>query len=565
MICILSRPLLPANQSLRATVFACLFAFLASVVVAQDSAPSKQGAPAKETEPTKTTAVQTGATTKPNAATPFSQAMDLYREREILKAMAKFKEVAELGGVDAAASYAWLSRLQLVMREPDAAAASADKALQLDRELPTAQSAKGEVYYRQGKFAEAQEIFRKIVLSETPDARAYLGLAKIHWVNGNYRSASQVLDHAIKLDRQDPEIFWRWLPTLEEVQQLKELKSQLAMATNPEARQTATLKHAIQAREDQEKRPRGGCKLISPPTSTELKLEMLLRGPNRLAGYAIPVRLNDTKATLQVDTGAGGIIINTRVAQKARLQKFSDIRLGGIGDDGPSHGYSAYADEITVGDLQFKNCYVQVVEHLRVEDEDGLIGTNIFEDFLVDLDFPSKKLHLSPLAPLPDIASSELSLHSEMQVRSDLHNRMVPEEYSNFERVYLVGKDLLIPTQVNDSPPKLFLLDTGGWDNMISLALARETSNLSSADNVKVKGLGGEVKDVYRVDDLTLTFGSFRQHRQSLTAFNLKPLSDDAETEVSGILGFAMLWILDIQLDYRDHLVNFKLDPNRLH
>jgi hypothetical protein len=80
-----------------------------------------------------------------------------------------------------------------------------------------------------------------------------------------------------------------------------------------------------------------------------------------------------------------------------------------------------------------------------------------------------------------------------------------------------------------------------------------------------VQGLSGDVKQVYKTDNLTVTFGSFRQSRQSLLAFNLKPMSEDAGTEISGILGFAMLWILEIKVDYRDHLVDFRIDPNRPH
>lgn len=504
----------------------------------------------------------TGSNSKP--ATLFTQAMEFYRQRDLPKAMAKFKEGGEQGGPDAAASYAWLCRLQLMMRQPEEAATSANKALEQDKDLPTAQSAMGEVLYRHAKFAEAQEIFRRIVLADKPDARAYLGLAKIHWANGNYKSAKQVIDHAFNLDRQDPEIFRRWLSTLDDQEQTTALKSQLALASNADAPQTKSLKFSIQVREDKQKRPLGNCKLVSAAKSTEMKLEMLLRGPKQLGGYAIPMKLNDAKATVQVDTGAGGIIVNSRVAQRAGLQKFSELRIGGIGDDGPSQGYWGYASTITVGELQFKNCYVQVVEHLRVADEDGLIGTNIFEDFLVDLDFPDKKLRLSPLEPLPDTPPDELSLHSEMPIKPNPHNRIVPEKYANFERVYRVGRDLLIPTQVNDSPAQLFLLDTGGWDNMIAPALASEISKVSASGR-KVSGLGGEARNVYETEDVTLTFGGFQQHRQKLLAFDLKHMSDDAETEISGILGFAMLWILDIELDYRDHLVNFHLDPNPHH
>jgi hypothetical protein len=36
-------------------------------------------------------------------------------------------------------------------------------------------------------------------------------------------------------------------------------------------------------------------------------------------------------------------------------------------------------------------------------------------------------------------------------------------------------------------------------------------------------------------------------------------------TEISGTLGFGMLFMLDIRIDYRDGLVDFSFDPNRFH
>lgn len=150
---------------------------------------------------------------------------------------------------------------------------------------------------------------------------------------------------------------------------------------------------------------------------------------------------------------------------------------------------------------------------------------------------------------------AELSLHSEMPIKPNPRNRFIPDRYANFEKVYRVGRDLLVPTQVNDSPPKLFFVHTGGWDNYISLPLARVVSKVSPT----------RASNVYQTEDLTLTFGGFQQHCQRLLAFDMENMSNDAETEISGILGFAMLWILDIKLDYRDHLVNLQADPNHPH
>jgi hypothetical protein len=48
--------------------------------------------------------------------------------------------------------------------------------------------------------------------------------------------------------------------------------------------------------------------------------------------------------------------------------------------------------------------------------------------------------------------------------------------------------------------------------------------------------------------------------REDLTTFALTHLSDGFGTEVSGILGFAMLWMLDMKIDYRNGLVNFSVE-----
>jgi hypothetical protein len=99
---------------------------------------------------------------------------------------------------------------------------------------------------------------------------------------------------------------------------------------------------------------------------------------------------------------------------------------------------------------------------------------------------------------------------------------------------------------------------------MISPRFAQQMAKVTdSAD--KVSGISGELKKVYQTDELTLRFGNFEQRRERLLAFDLENISEDSETKVSGLLGFAMFWILDMKLDYRDHLVDFQLDPSRLH
>jgi hypothetical protein len=124
---------------------------------------------------------------------------------------------------------------------------------------------------------------------------------------------------------------------------------------------------------------------------------------------------------------------------------------------------------------------------------------------------------------------------------------------------------LLIPTKLNDSVTKLFLIDTGAFNNIISPDAAREVTKVSDDPRMHVKGISGGVKNVYRGDELTLSFGNLRQRNQDIIAIDMKGMSDGAGTEVSGTLGFAMLRFLDLKIDYRDGLVSFFYDSKRFH
>jgi hypothetical protein len=236
--------------------------------------------------------------------------------------------------------------------------------------------------------------------------------------------------------------------------------------------------------------------------------------------------------------------------------------LKGIGDKGASSGYIGYADSIKIGDLEFQDCYVEVIDKGSVVNEDGLIGADVFSDFLIHLDFPHAKLRLSELPSRPADAAPSAAQQSRT---AGFEDRYIAPEMKSFTPVFRFGHQLLIQTRVNDSAPKLFLIDTGAFNNTISPGAAREVTKVSSDSNLSVKGITGSVKNVFRADELTLQFGHLRQKNLDIVAFDTKGISDALGTEVSGMLGFAMLWVLEIKIDYRDGLVDFIYNPTHSH
>jgi len=56
---------------------------------------------------------------------------------------------------------------------------------------------------------------------------------------------------------------------------------------------------------------------------------------------------------------------------------------------------------------------IGVLEDRSVSGNDGLIGSDVFQDFLVDLDFPAVRFRLSALPKRPGEAERELALRND--------------------------------------------------------------------------------------------------------------------------------------------------------
>jgi tetratricopeptide (TPR) repeat protein len=521
--------------------------------------------------PPQSTAAPTAATSspapksQPAAMSPaLLHAQDFYRSGKFDLAAAEYSAIISGNGPDAAAACAGLARLYLKQKKPADAYPAAQKAVALDPHLGAAHVALAEVYFRQGKLSDAEHEFQIPLKEKTPDARAYLGLSRIYRATSNYKMAKTALDAAHQLDPEDPDIRRSWLGTLSLKDRLKALQEYLAGRTNDDDETHENLEHSLVVLEDESNRPVRGCHLVNKIAATQTKLERLMIDPKRIRGYGLKVKFNDTTARLLLDTGAGGILVNRKIAEKAGVQRIVEQKLGGIGDKGQAGGYVGYAESLQIGELQFQNCYVDVVENNRSLNEDGLIGADVFAHFLVDIDFPNESFKLSELPKLPDEPAETATLDTSKTSTYHPHDRYMAPEMQSYTRVFRLGHMLLIPVSVNEHPVKLFLIDTGSFDNTITPAAARESTKIYSDDRMRVKGLNGEVKNVFMAEDVNLTFAHFKQ-KKTIVAFDLTHISDSVGTEISGTLGFGMLFMLDIRIDYRDGLVDFSFDPNRFH
>ena len=516
----------------------------------------------------------------------LGDALRLYRRGRFDDAAAKYGAILKQYP-NFAEAYAGVARCYLKQEKIQEAYESAAKAVKTAPDSQAAHVALGEVYFRQGKMHDAEDEFLKVVNSVAPEARAYLGLARVSSAISMHARARQMLEKAYALDPGDPEILWRWLNTLEPAERVKALTAYLAAASIDDAGLLSGYKAYLESLKRQEKLPPRECKLVAGPASMETYLWPMSVRPPYLSGYGLDVKVNGRGSRLLLDTGISGILLSPRAAERAGILPRAQTKIVGIGDKDDMDLYIGYADSIKVGPLEFRNCPVAVAAKEKTG-HDGLVGTDLFAHYLITLDFPGRLFKLSELPPRPNdppaagqavsgVASSmraEAGNHDPVQDAQDQDaqsqdgqdkDRYVAPGMEDYTTVFRFDHMLLVPTTLNGFPPKLFLMDTGSDHNYISLQAAREVTKVHEDFDTHVRGLNGRVKKIFRADKVTLSFGRYKHEDQDVVVFDHSSLSREAGTEISGTLGFALLQMLKIKIDYRDGLVDFDYNSTRVH
>jgi predicted aspartyl protease len=454
---------------------------------------------------------------------------------------------------------------------------------------------RGEVEYRQGEPWTAAHSADEAFKLDPCNPRTQLLLADVFSINSLYAKAQAYLLAAHQLDPEDPEIREEWMLTLPTSQRIQEIEAYLSEPRGDDPDDLRYLHEYLEHIQKLASEPPRSCRLVTEATATAMPFINLMRDANSIEGFGLEVRLNNHDSRLQIDTGASGITVDSAVAKRAGLKAFSQIKIGGIGDEGAKGGYTAYADSIRIGNLEFQNCVVEVIDSRNFPgDVDGLIGMDVFSHFLVTLDYPVRKLLLGPLPSRPGeqaAASQQLKTDGEDDGESDSaapdaggaataadrpaapaarpavhgpYDRYIAPEMSDYTKVYRVGHNLLVPASINASKIKLFILDTGAWSTIISPQAAREVTRVRGGAPYQVEGLSGEVDKMFLADEITFRFAHLSQTVDGVLAFDTTKISKQEGVEISGFLGATTLGQLTIHIDYRDSLVKFDYDPKRV-
>jgi tetratricopeptide (TPR) repeat protein len=465
------------------------------------------------------------------ASESISAASTLFKQAKFREAAAAFHALIEKA--PSAEAYSGLVRSLLKADDVKAADESSQKALAALPESALVHAARGDVYFRRGMIPQAEDEYRTALKLDEKCARAWLGQGKVDAVYTRHTKAKTAVAKAHELDPEDGDAFYEWAIRLPYPESVAALERHLAEFHNDpeEERHEREYKEFVKAI--------AGRKVWVPARDverTEIKMELLTVGSSMAhRGYGLRVRLNDrATVTLLLDTGASGVTITRKLAEKIGASKLSEQALEGVGKSGPAVGYKAWVDQVVIGDLEFHDCFVHATPR-EIAQVDGTIGTDVFSKYLIVLDLPGHKLRLEPLPARGDGK---------------------PEQAEAFTQTFTFGHFLLLPTEVGKKASGLFVIDSGANANTISSELARLMPEMRSF-NSPVSGASGVANSAFIADDATLRFARVNRTGERISTVDLHSISKGLGVEVSGQIGFSAMENLKLTINYRDGLVRF--------
>jgi predicted aspartyl protease len=529
--------------------------------------------------------VQTVPTAPPPATSgimpTLAAANQLFAERKIPEAAAKYQAVVKADPKVIPAQVGLL-RCYLMMQKVDEAQAAATSAVAILPAAPQVLTTAADVQFRAGKLPEAERLYSKAIALYANDPEPYIGLSRVFKAESLYRRAYENLKRAHEVAPDNGPVQLLYFHSLPQANQIPALESYLAKPNlNPQI--VRVLQQYVVFLKKTAAAPVHACRLAANVQQTDAKLNPIARTGMVLGAVGLNVKINKQEVHLALDTGATGILLGRTASEKIGLQRLAYQPIVGVGDAGTQGGFTAVADRIRIGDLEFQDCVVKVTDQATpVTGQDGLIGADVFSSYLIDIDIPSAKLRLSPLPQRPNEAAQPPTLQTMAQDSDDMGSDATPAakasttlsdlpkdayvapDMTSWTKVYRFHSLLLVPTLVDRTGPMLFLIDTGSFSNVLSTRAAQQVTKVQLDPSMQIRGVSGNVSQVYSADKATLQFGRYEQQNQDIVTIDLSAITRQTGAEVSGILGFKMLRILQVKIDYRDGLVDFIYDPKHL-
>jgi hypothetical protein len=438
------------------------------------------------------------------------------------------------------------SFVQTQLRENKLAEAAArlQPALDAGQHSAVILTARAELEFRQGQPWTALQTLDTAAAADPCYARVHLIRARILRVSYMHASERAEIDAANKINPNDTDIHRAWANIVNAAEQAREIQKALA-APSVDADVKRIGEPTFTAYVHQLRERSETCHMVSNVSSATFPLSPFMRDGRTVFGYGLDVQLGARKATMMVDSGASGLYITRALADEIGLQRGENAA-----------GNTVHLDVLRIGPLEFHDCTVGVSEEPFVGARDGFISTDIFERYLIDVDYPARKLKLTPLPALPTDPLTPEGFPADDD-NAFAGDRFVAPELKDYSPVYRSKGYLLLPVMLNHKATHLFVLDTGIARTAISPDAAHEVSKARMNFTNPQPTSGGGTLQVYR-EPYNLQLANLSPtDAKGIVELDPTIMDHNIGFNIAGLIGFDVLHELEIHLDYRDGLVRF--------
>ena len=378
----------------------------------------------------------------------------------------------------------------------------------------------GEDSLRLGEFSDARSAFAEAAARNPEDARALWGLGRIELLHFRREAARDLFSKAYRLDPKDPTIIRSYLDFVADpAARSILLRNLIAVAkdSQPESARWALARLALESR----LKGRDTGVLSSRYADYRIPLSGFRPSGSDNRGLVATVRVNGGRPLrLVLDTGARGILIHSSAARDLGLESLVESEVGGFGDGAATESTLSMARTISLGDLEFRDCLVEVAGRRTADGVDGILGPSLFERFLVRIDPRSQVLQLTA---------------------------RTGDETPVGDQALGLDRLLLVRTELAAGRAGWFLLDTG---SAFTAVASNSSARAARGADQQLSGLQGTAA-ASRISPVWLRVAGRSMADSQAVALDLNAVSTKEGIELSGILGYSALSRLPLTIDFR--------------
>ena len=436
-----------------------------------------------------------------------------------------------------------LTRILLIEDEFDEAKRNIQHALKLSPTNTEALALYGHCLFREGAFAVAEAQYQKSLRLDSSQPGAHLGMGRVHLTRQHPEQSVKSFQRAIQLAPKDDDNYFfaseAYGATKNFPMQVESLEKYLALKPKFNAERVENAKALLTFFRHLEKEP--VATIADAARAYEIPFEpfyglMLVEGHVNGQG---PFRF-------LVDSGATSTVLSNALFDSLKIPVLSTAVVSCVGGTGKTGTKLAKVEKFKVGELEISNLPISSFDNtIFAELIDGVLSTADLSDFLITLDYPDRRILLAPIPSKPAAKPSTDLLASKVEIP-----------------FRILGNLILAPISINQQPAQNFLFDTGAVTSTLSkrqaafLGVRDDTPNASV--DIQFAGACGVTQSVLSVDRVDLSLQAMKVPYAKILAVELKEISKELRSEVSGILGGDFYSKRKVTIDYRNTKLIFE-------